>query len=723
MLTHWRRSRSRHLARRADAAMEQASWTDAAKLYRRAFELRPERMDLKIQQAHALKEAGEIAAAKRAYEQASFTEDDGLLHLAQLHFRSGDRAQAASALSRLLGRNPEHAGGFNALLTLGLGAYLPLGLRERLRTYHCTYMPEHAEQLERSLNGVKALMEERVEAYDAIRPVMTFAPPALDGASCHLRIIIDARVTYAPFLRATIDSLRLSDYRRWTAFIVDSGSLRDHPVASLADIDERINFVWDEVPTLANSIDVYLSAGIRLDRFALSWIDHVFRVTAAAACTCDWDSCMMQWNGPDHFFDPQLFGAFDLDRLLATDSPPPLVAICDGGHETKALGVAELRTALGLIDENRVAHIGLPLASIMRIPERAAQVPAKGSADEEVFPIWSFDPHGFPPELGPIEGHCLEISGRPGRPFLTCGITRELLPIRVIIPTRDLPDLLERMVESLFRHAMHPEHIRVTILDNRSQEAASRACLDRLSARTEIDVLLYDAPFNWSRMNNIASSVSVEPILVFANNDMEMLSDGWDHRLSGQMSRADVGIVGARLLYPDGGLQHAGMLMGLADGSPVHAGVFAAAFDAATDLRYDHVQSVSAVTGAFMAVTRSHFEELGGFDAENFAIAYNDVDLCLASRSLGRKILYDPGIELIHYESRTRGFNDSRGKIAWDQGELRALYQKWGAALKQNPGLSPWWAETGPYRSLRPLPQHVDPIILHSSWRPHSGAA
>ena len=112
-----------------------------------------------------------------------------------------------------------------------------------------------------------------------------------------------------------------------------------------------------------------------------------------------------------------------------------------------------------------------------------------------------------------------------------------------------------------------------------------------------------------------------------------------------------------------------------------------------------------------MALRRSLFDKLGGFDADRFAIAYNDVDLCLAARAAGFRILYDPAIELIHYESKTRGFNDNRAKIAWDQGELRSLFRKWGAMMIKNPTVSPWWSDVRPY-SVIDISSAVDTLIL-----------
>jgi hypothetical protein len=305
-------------------------------------------------------------------------------------------------------------------------------------------------------------------------------------------------------------------------------------------------------------------------------------------------------------------------------------------------------------------------------------------------PIWSLQPNGYSPEPGPIAGFNLMVSTRAERPLLTCGVgQKQAEAIRVIIPTRDCADMLDVMVQSLIEGAERPDLLRITIVDNRSRNVATDHLLKKYSDQRIAETLAYEAPFNWSRMNNIAAAQCDEPLLVFANNDMKMLSGKWDARVRGQLARPDVGVVGARLLYPDGTIQHAGMLMGFAEGAPIHDGVFPGMSDHQNKPRFDQVHAVAAVTGAFFAVRREAFLDLGGFDEARFAIAYNDVDYCLSVRAAGLKILYDPGIELVHYESRTRGLNDNRAKIAWDQGELRALYQKWGDAVLMDPWVSP----------------------------------
>lgn len=672
--------------------MEKGDWPAASRLFAQAAQLRPDRPQLRVQYAHALKEMGQMDEALAQYELASDGDDDGLYHLAALRVQTGDRLGGAKGLNTLLSRNPDHALGYAGLARFGLTDHVPVELRQRLRDYHRDSLAEHLTRMAHLIDQAKGLMVEAPNRYDAVRAALMVEAPAISGAAPVLHIAVDARDCVPAFLRTTLVSLRQSPYQHWIARVVASADVAGHPVASLTDIDPRICFAPGDDgiaaadPPLAT---IHVSAGTWLDPAALGWIAHVFSTTAATACTSDWDCSVASWDGPDHHFGPQLRGTFDLDWLLATDFPPPLAAFRGSGPDRgAAMDPNDRRQALaqGASAGRLFAHVPLPIASVTRHPARAGQAREL----DMPAPVWSLELGGYRPAAGPSPVPGIVLSIRSERPPLTCGIARDPAePVRVIIPTRDGADMLDIMVRSLIACAERPELLRITIIDNRSQDAATGRLLKTYKAERIADVHPYDAPFNWSRLNNLAVEHSQEPLLVFANNDMKMLGQSWDARVRGQLARPDVGVVGARLLYPDGQIQHAGMLMGFAEGAPVHEGVFAAHPDDRENPHFDQVRAVAAVTGAFFATRRDLFDDMGGFDEARFAVAYNDVDFCLSVRAAGRKIIYDPGIELVHYESRTRGLNDNRAKIAWDQGELRALYQKWGRGMLIDPWVSP----------------------------------
>lgn len=697
MLAAFRRRRSIAAARAGAAAMERGDWAEASRLFEHACALRPGRVELLVQHAHALKELGRTDEALANYALAS-GDDDGLYHLGLLRVRTGDRPGAVEAWTQLLERTPEHDAALIALSRHGLAHLLPRHAKERLCKQHQESLARHVGALSSLIARAEILLQESVSDYDAIRSSLML--PAPDGVrNVGAKIIIDARDSQPNFVRATLLSLLQSTHEMWTAVVVGSPEICEHPVASFGDRDGRIRFVPNGAAAEAASIgvQVYMSAGTLLQADALSWMIDCLCMTPAAACMTDWDYCIANWDEPARYFDPQLHGVFDLDWLLTTDFPPPLIAFRSGEPGLCPQGPEQRRDLLARIagSGREVAHIPVPLASVSRLPDRAQA--ARRLAHE--VPIWSLEPRGFPPIPGPGSEGRPEIVERKGRPFLTRGSEARDKAVRVIIPTRDCADLLEIMVESLIGHAALPDSLRLTIVDNRSKEEATARLLSRLAAQAGVEIISHDKPFNWSEINNLAAARASEELLVFANNDTVMLTPHWDAHLRGQLGRSDVGIIGTRLLYPDGSIQHAGMLMGLADGSPVHE---AGNDDEDVAFRFDRVRAVPAVTGAFMGIRREIFQRLGGFDAGRFAIAYNDVDLCLSARAAGLRVLYDPSIELIHHESRTRGFNDSRLKIAWDQGELRSLYEKWGETLRQNPFISPWWSPNAPFSSIDP---------------------
>lgn len=285
-------------------------------------------------------------------------------------------------------------------------------------------------------------------------------------------------------------------------------------------------------------------------------------------------------------------------------------------------------------------------------------------------------------------------------PVVEPAVVAEQQSILVIMPTRDRGDVLETMVDSLFDKAADPDRLRILVVDNSSRDPATLALLDRWTQETRVEVLRVDAPFNWSDLNNRGAAGRDADVLLFANNDMEMRTSGWDRRLAAHLARSTVGAVGARLVYPAGNPQHAGMILGArpsADISPgpLHEGLGAAATDAGPLDRWVRARPAAAVTGAFLAVRRSVFEQAGGFDARTFPVGGNDSDFCLRVRALGLSVLYAGDIELSHEESLSRGHDDDPDRQVRAETERRDLIRIWGDDALIDPSLNPGWAPDG----------------------------
>ncbi len=264
--------------------------------------------------------------------------------------------------------------------------------------------------------------------------------------------------------------------------------------------------------------------------------------------------------------------------------------------------------------------------------------------------------------------------------------------VSIIIPYRDQAALTVACLASLDRSSGYP--IRECVLvDNGSIEPESRVLRRDLEARSATRVLDYPGSFNWAAINNIAAATCDSDMLLFMNNDIEATSAGWLHALVELAQRQEIGAVGARLLYPDGKLQHAGVVLGV-------GGIAAHIFNGMPAGRHGYfgmdqvVRSYSAVTAACMLVRRSVFEEMGGFD-EVFPVAFNDIDFCIRLGQAGYRVLYTPHAELTHYESVSRGLSG----YSADFGEF--LHRWWGLLQDEDPYYNPNLTRVFPWCSFR----------------------
>ncbi|MEK7414622.1 MAG: glycosyltransferase, partial [Planctomycetota bacterium] len=281
--------------------------------------------------------------------------------------------------------------------------------------------------------------------------------------------------------------------------------------------------------------------------------------------------------------------------------------------------------------------------------------------------------------------------------------------ISVIIPTRDNAGDAETMIRSLLDKASIPDRLDILLVDNGSTRARELEIIERLEASPSVRVLRIDEPFNWSRINNIAVRDARGDHLLFANDDMRMLSDAWDTEIVDRLAEPRIGVLGAKLLYPDDTLQHAGVITGWKH-SVIHDGLYRPSNDLGPRSRWQVRRQTSAVTGAFLATSRKLFDALGGFDEERLAIAFGDIDFCFKARAHGYGILYSPSISLLHFESKSRGVDatDVNRQARYDA-EYGVMRTRWPEALDSDPSVNPlWYDETLPFRLLRmPSTQRV----------------
>lgn len=289
---------------------------------------------------------------------------------------------------------------------------------------------------------------------------------------------------------------------------------------------------------------------------------------------------------------------------------------------------------------------------------------------------WAAAP--FLPDAGHAQRRCFHQLRWSRHPL-------ETLPVTIVIPTRDRLHLLQECVE-LLEETVDWRHAKLVIVDDHSRDADAVRYLRRIQERTDLRCTVVrtpdaQAPFNYSRLVNAALPHIDTPLVLHLNNDVNALEPGWLEEMAGWFTQPDVGVVGAKLIYPDRTLNHTGIVVG------PHGGLADTPWAKVAEREVPPVwhavaREVSAVTGACLMTRASLYRELGGFDEEAFGVAYNDVDYCLRVRSAGYRVLYTPQARLMHWGSATRG-------VTFDEAEHVAWLQRYPGA--RDPYFSPNW--------------------------------
>jgi GT2 family glycosyltransferase len=257
--------------------------------------------------------------------------------------------------------------------------------------------------------------------------------------------------------------------------------------------------------------------------------------------------------------------------------------------------------------------------------------------------------------------------------------------VAVIIPTRDRADLLEHCLQSVFARTSHPS-FEVIVVDNGSREAATLELFDRWRERApeRFRVIEDSEPFNFARLNNRAVRETNAPYVLLLNNDTEVIAPEWMTAMLGQARRAGIGAVGALLLYDDGTIQHAGVVLGGVLSLAGHVYRYQDPQRVVANERLLLDTNYLAVTGACLMVARSKYEEVGGLD-ETLAVSYNDIDFCLKLHAAGYRNVVVPRARLYHYESKSRGRDDTKTKFALAVNERDELCRRWPQLAQRDP--------------------------------------
>lgn len=262
--------------------------------------------------------------------------------------------------------------------------------------------------------------------------------------------------------------------------------------------------------------------------------------------------------------------------------------------------------------------------------------------------------------------------------------------VSIIIPNKDNRDILKKCIDSILQKSTY-DNYEIIVVENNSTEPETFEYYKEIEKDSRIRVVKWEQGFNFSAINNFAARHANGEYIIFLNNDIEVKTPSWIEGMLGNAQRKDVGVVGCRLIYPDNTIQHAGVVIGI-------GGIAANIFTNLPAARsgYMHRASTqvdySAVTAACMMISKSLFEKIGGFE-EKLTVAFNDIDLCLRVREENYLVVYDAYVEMIHYESKTRGSEDTEEKVRRFQSEIEYMRTRWIDILKNgdpyyNPNLT-----------------------------------
>ncbi len=525
------------------------------------------------------------------------------------------------------------------------------------------------------------------------RVELLYEPPAISL----LTPVHDPEVVW---LREAIDSVRSQVYPNWQLCLADDASTRQdihELLRSAAASDPRIRVVFrshnGHISAASNSA-LALATGSHLalldhdDVLApdalLCVAEAVARTPRAGIIYSDEDKIDIHGYRFDPYFKPDwnrdLFYSHNMISHLGTYRADLVRAI--GGFREGFEGSQDYDLALRvleLIDDRDIVHVPHVLYHWRATPgSTAASVDEKGYAVIAALRAMQehFQRRGLPVQVLPCGPRGQQLRVRypiPGPMPL----------VSIVIPTRDRVDLLRTSITSvLATNRANP--IEIIIVDNQSREPATRHYFAELGSEPRVRIVPFDAPFNFSAACNLGVKHSRGEVVVLLNNDIEAITPDWLIELTSHALRPEVGAVGAMLYYPDDTIQHAGVVMGIGG----VAGHVYRREPRGTLGRAALLQSYSVVTAACLAIRRSVYDEVNGLD-ETFAVAFNDVDFCLRVRARGYRNVWTPFAELYHFESATRGSDETPEQRPRFLREVALMQERWGAQMLDDPAYNP----------------------------------
>lgn len=467
------------------------------------------------------------------------------------------------------------------------------------------------------------------------------------------------------------------------------GRADGHPDAlakTLTSLDAQLyrDFSLDEsTNTNANTWTLSLQPGMTLSEHALYWFAELIRAhPTARVIYCDHDVHDETGRPQDPVFKPD----WSPELLRSTHYIGPTVIL---HHET----LQRFMHDQGLADAEACDDLHALLLAFCESLQ-------PGQIRHLAAPVWHLPPASrIDPSRNVVQAHLDRIGvaatvspTERGHYNVRYALPDPAPRVSILIPTRDKLDYLQPCVESLLSKTTYPA-VEILIIDNGSVESDALSYLDRLveQARSQaastglrMRVIRDERPFNFSALNNAAAQQAQGQILCLLNNDTEIITPDWLDIMVGHLIQPNVGVVGAKLYYSDGRIQHAGDTVG-PGGCAHHLHAFLDRDETGYCDRAILAQDLSAVTAACLLTWRRLYLQLGGFDEAHLPVAFNDVDYCLRVREQGRRVVWTPHAELYHHESVSRGKQEDPKKVARAANELAYMRQRWGSVMQHDP--------------------------------------
>ncbi len=501
-------------------------------------------------------------------------------------------------------------------------------------------------------------------------------------------------------LRQAIESVRNQLYPHWELCIADDASKSPHIESVLrqaASADPRIKWIRRETNghiSAASNSALALATGefvALMDHDDLIADQALYEVAVALNKNKDLDIIYSDEDQIDEDnlrYKPYLKTDWNIDLFLAHNIISHLgvyrrtLVELVGGFREGFEGSQDYDLALRCVDETSPAlihHIPAVLYHWRRNHSAASFSESQYSKCSDAAFRAVVDHLRRRNEAGEVRNHPL----MPGWTQVVRPVPRVAPLVSLIVPTRDQARLLGRCVEGLLYRTDYPA-IEVIIVDNDSQLPETLELFDKLRKHPKIRIIRYSGEFNYSAINNMAVAQAKGSIIGLVNNDIDVANSDWLSEMVSLAILDGVGAVGAKLIYPNGRVQHGGVVLGVG-GVANHFNHLLPRWTFGYFGRNVLTSSVSAVTGACMIVRKSLFEEVGGLNETDLAVSFNDVDFCLKLRRRGYRNIWTPHAELYHHESASRGSEDTPEKRARFESEVQYMVAAWGPELQHDP--------------------------------------